>query len=146
MFAEVFQRQIAAQAESGDRHGFESPCLRGVVHDGRKVFGSAAVVEAGQAVEFAGTATEVPRQYRPTASARGPGQSCDVGAAGVAFQTVRNNEQPSLARVQPIQIQEIPVFQFKALAMPGQRRHPTGDGGKKGLQVGIPEPHQWAEG
>jgi hypothetical protein len=62
-FAQIFERHITAEAESGECQYLESAGLCRVGHDRSEVFGSPTVVKPRQAVKFSGAASEVPGQH-----------------------------------------------------------------------------------
>jgi hypothetical protein len=88
LLTQVFQRDVAAQAEANERH-FGIPALRqGVLNHGVDVVSFAAVVRAQLAVRFAAAAPVVPRQRAPASPLQRLHHAQDVRPLRVSFQPV----------------------------------------------------------
>ena len=123
--ADVLERDVATQAEADEP---DLPVASGErpVHDGREVFGRAAVVGTQEAVGLARAAAVVPRHGVPPPRGEGLRHAADVGAVGAALQAVRDEDDavgargraPAAARGrQHVEVQEVAVGQVEPLAV-----------------------------
>ena len=138
--AEVFQREISAEAEADEIDGIRRMVCQRVGNDRVQILGRAAVIHPQQAVRLAAAAAEIPRQHVPATADQGGGHALDVAGFHVGFQAVGKDREARAALLRPFQIEEIAVRQFQPLGPVRDARHPPEQGGVDGLHVPAGEP------
>ena len=121
-FAEILERDIAAEAEADERDSFVA--RRRMANHRGEIERVAAVVKAQEPVRLAAASAEIPRQHVPA--------RCDERARGaehvilprVAFEPVRENRHAPGAGLVPVEIDKVAVLQFQPLALEAQREAP----------------------
>ena len=121
LFAQPFQQRVAAQRYAGgeQRRGVVLPQSAQDVAD----FGAVAgVIGARQAVRFAGTAAKMRHDAAPATLPQRGHQMQGVNTARVALQAMEQHRQRRLGgAVEPIQVDEVAIGHFPALAPVGDR-------------------------
>ncbi len=87
--AEVFQREVAAEAETDEIDPLRRMDAEGMADDDVEIFGLAAVVEGGEAVGFIAAAAQAPGEHIPAALHEGARHGLDVIRPSGTLQAVR---------------------------------------------------------
>ena len=132
---QIFKSEIATKTKADEidlRGGMDF--LR-VGDDRAEILRGSAVVKTFQAVCLTTAAAEIPGEDIPPCMNQGTGHALDVCALGRTFQSVGNDGEAGAGFPRPIEIQEIPIREFQALALSRDLRYPADERRDDGLEM-----------
>ena len=133
LFTQIFEHDVAPEAEA-DEDDFTIPGKgKGVGHDRSEVLAHSGMVGPQEAVGFATAAPAVPGQGVPPSFEKGRRHAPNVFGGGGAFEPVTDDGEPLISLPRPIQVQEITIFQFEALPL---NQHLGSPSEKRGVDRG----------
>jgi hypothetical protein len=140
-FAEVFEDEVAAEAEADEKNG-AGGAGEGVVDDGGEVFGGAAVVGAGEAVDPGAAAPVAPGEGVAPGGVQGGDHGEHVAGVGVAFEAVAEDGEGGGGGVgeMPVEFEEVAVGEVEGFGCVGGDFGGGEEGAENGLGVGVAQP------
>lgn len=139
-FAEVFEDEVAAEAEADEEEG-AGGVGEGVVDDGGEVLGGAAVVGAGEAIGACAAAAVAPGEGVALGGVQRGDHVEHVAGVGVAFEAVAEDGEGGGGGVRemPVEFEEVAVGEVEGFG--GVRGDFGGweEGSEDGLGVGVGE-------
>ena len=113
--AEVFEREIAAEAEADQVNGGGRVIGQRVANDRVQIFSRAAVVHPQQTVRLVATTAEIPGEHVPAAADQGAGHALNILRLSIRFEAVAEDRKAGAALGGPFEIHKIAVGQLQAL-------------------------------
>lgn len=139
-FSEVFQRQIATQAEADQSDRGRGVIGHRVLRNRIKIAGVSPIVAAEKPVSLATAAAHRPCEDIPSPAEQGVRHALDIVASVPVLEAVRQDRQPRTSLPRPRDIQEIAIIELEPLCFPGDHSHPAERIGNDRLEMSATLP------
>lgn len=129
LFAEVFQDDVSAEAETHQRDLAVS-LLEGMIDHKTQVSADSAVIGSQKAVVRATAAPAIPGEGIPISFLQGERHSSDILRLRVSLKSMANDGEALVTEAGPVKIEEIAVREFETFSLISKRRNPPEESGE----------------